>query len=112
MTRLAFLLAVALSTIFCTAARAEGPGAVVQWNRIALHTTAQAPFDPPRETRSIAIVQAAVLDAATSITHAREPYLVRVAAPRRASVAAAVAGAAHRSLAALYPDQHGVLDDD
>jgi hypothetical protein len=88
-----------------------GAGAVVAWNRIALRTTAQASFNPPRESRSIAIVHAAVLDAVTSITHGRSPYLVRVSVARGACVAAAVAAAAHRSLVLLYPDQRPALDD-
>jgi hypothetical protein len=75
--------------------------AVIDWNRIALLTTAQAPFDPPRESRSIAIAQAAVLDAVSSITHAAAPYRVRVPSPRRACIAAAVATAAHPSLVQL-----------
>ena len=40
-----------------------------------------------------------------SITHARPPYLVRVSAAHGACLAAAVAGAAHASLVALYPDR-------
>jgi hypothetical protein len=85
--------------------------AVVDWNRIALQTTARAPFNPPRETRSMAIVQAAVLDAVTSITRTRPSYRVRVSAPRSASVSAAIAGAAHGTLVALYPDQRRGLDE-
>jgi hypothetical protein len=85
--------------------------AVIEWNSLALRTTAQAPFDPPRESRSVAIAQAAVLDAVSSITHAAAPYRVRVPSPRRACIAAAVAAAAHRSLVELYPEQRAALDD-
>ena len=106
------LLAVVATLVPCATAAAQpsGSSAVVEWNRIALQTTARAPFDPPRETRSVAVVQAAVLDAVTSITRANPPYLVRVAAMHGASLDAAVASAAHRSLAGLYPDQRPALD--
>jgi hypothetical protein len=107
------LLAVVAALVPCATAAAHpsGSSAVVEWNQIALQTTARAPFNPPRETRSVAIVQAAVLDAVTSITRDRAPYLVRVHGTRGASVAAAVAGAAHRSLVGLYPDQGSALDE-
>src|SRR5919205_2466583 len=73
------------------------------WNVITLKTTAAGPFSPPRETRSLAIVSAAVHDAVCSIVHACEPYAVRVEASRKASIEAAVGAAAHDALVALYP---------
>jgi hypothetical protein len=116
MTRLPLILTVVLAALaFCapaTASPGDDASAVVEWNRIALRTTAAAPFNPPRESRNIAIVQAAVLDAVTSITHGHRPYLVRVTAPAGASVRAAVAAAAHASLVALYPDQRPTLDEE
>jgi len=110
------LLALLAASLMCCATasahdRCDGAGAIVEWNRIALQTTALAPFDPPRETRGIAITQAAVLDAVTSITRDRPPYVVRVAAPRGACAAAAVAAAAHATLVALYPEQRAALDE-
>ena len=110
MSRLLIPLLTLFAFAFCGTAAASDGSAVVDWNRIALQTTAQAPFNPPRETRSLAIVQAAVLDSVTSITRARPPYLVRISAPRGASVPAAVAGAAHATLVALYPEQRAALD--
>src|SRR3954452_7739752 len=110
-TSLAVALACALAFCPTATARPSAAGSVVERNRIALRTTAQSPFDPPRESSSMAIVQAAVLDAASSITHARAPYLVRVSAPRHACVAAAVAAAAHGGLVALYPDQRAALEE-
>ena len=44
---------------------------VLDWNVIALRTTAAAPFNPPLEARSLAIVHAAMFDAVRSITHSR-----------------------------------------
>jgi hypothetical protein len=110
MSRRLLILTGLFAALLTAPASAHDGGAVVEWNRIALRTTAQAPFNPPRETRSLAIVQAAVLDSVTSITHGRPPYLVHVAAPRDASVDAAVAAAAHATLVALYPEQRPALD--
>ena len=71
---------------------------VVAWNATALRTTAAAPFDPPLESRNLALVQVAVLDAVTRARH-------------RASLVAAAATAAERALLALYPAQAAALDE-
>jgi membrane-associated phospholipid phosphatase len=84
--------------------------ALVDWNVTALRTTAAAPFDPPLESRNLALVQAAVYDAVNSIRGRYRPYAVRVSAAPDASVVAAVAAAAHRSLVTLYPAQAAALD--
>jgi|SRR5579884_605831 len=89
---------------------APGPQAVIDWNIIALSTTAAAAFNPPLESRNIAIVQAAVYDAAVTITGGYRPYAFALAAARDASPAAAVATAAHDTLVALYPGQQSNLD--
>jgi hypothetical protein len=73
------------------------------WNAITLKTTAAGPFSPPRETRSLAIISAAVYDAVCSIVRECEPYAVRVEASRQTSIEAAVGAAAHDALVALYP---------
>jgi len=90
--------------------RATDFQAVVAWNRIALATSAASAFDPPRETRNLAIVQAAVLDAVVAATDRGTPYAVRVSRPARGSATAAVVAAAHDTLAGLYPDQAANLD--
>jgi membrane-associated phospholipid phosphatase len=84
--------------------------ALVDWNVIALRTTAAAPFDPPLESRNLALVQTAVYDAVDSIRNRFRPYAVRVQSAPRASVVAALASAAHRTLVTLYPAQAGALD--
>ena len=71
---------------------------VVEWNGIARRATATAPWDPPRETRTLAMVQGAVYDALTG-------------AADGASAEAAVTTAAHDVLLALYPPQQAALDD-
>jgi hypothetical protein len=73
------------------------------WNVITLKPTAAGKFSPPRETRSLAIVSAAIHDAVCSIMPQCEPYAVRVETSRDASVEAAIGAAAHDVLIALYP---------
>jgi hypothetical protein len=83
---------------------------VLDWNVVALRTTAAAPFNPPLESRNMAIVHAAMFDAVNSIEHEFEPFAVRLHAPEGASPDAAAAAAAHLVLVQLYPDQRTVLD--
>lgn len=116
-TKLCLLASVLLACAVTTPEAAGAPSStvdgrsVVDWNVIALRTTAAAPFDPPRETRSLAIVQAAVYDAVVAATDdGTRPYAVAVHRPRRGSAAAAVAAAAHDVLAGLYDAQRPALD--
>jgi hypothetical protein len=78
---------------------------VVDWNAVALHATADGPLDPPRESRTLAMVHGAVLDAMNGIIGVR-PDLTG-----QASANAAVAAAAHDVLVAVYPPQRPALDD-
>jgi hypothetical protein len=89
------------------------PGAteeVVDWNVIALRSTAAAPFNPPLESRDIALVQAAVFDAVNSITRHYRTYAIHVRAHPNALAVAATASAAHATLTALLPAQQATLD--
>jgi hypothetical protein len=87
------------------AAAADDP--VLDWNAIALaalaadHAGSFEQGGPTRSSRALAIVHAAIYDAAAAALREQ---------PRPLSVAAAVATAAHDTLAALYPSQHGVFD--
>lgn len=88
---------------------------VVDWNVIALRTAASAPVNPPRESRSLAIVQAAVWDAVRSAERGgdddgNDDASARERRPDRGSPAAAAIAAAHATLVALYPDQRAGLD--
>ena len=84
--------------------------AIATWNAIALKTTANGPFSPPRESRALAMVSAAVFDAVTSITRQYQPYAVRVVVDRGASTEAAVSTAAHHVLVSLYAGASASLD--
>src|SRR6185295_6298077 len=77
---------------------------VLDWNVIALKTTAAAPFNPPLETRNLAIAHAAIFDAVNSITREFHPYAVERRAPEWASPEAAAVAAAHAALVQLYPE--------
>jgi hypothetical protein len=92
---------------------------VVQWNQIALQAAVNdyslAPgyqIGPTRLGRAMAIVQAAVFDAANSIDPLYTPYLTQVSAPTSASMDAAVAQAAHDTLAAMFPNQQAYFDSE
>jgi hypothetical protein len=84
---------------------------VLDWNIIALRTTAAAPFNPPLEARNVAIVHAAMFDAVTVITREFRPYRVRFRAPAGAAPEAAAVAAAYAALVGLYPDQKTALED-
>jgi hypothetical protein len=83
---------------------------VLVWNTVALKTTAAAPFNPPLESRNLAIVHAAMFDAVNSIVREFHPYAVSLHAMSGASPEAAAAAAAHFALVQLYPAQQMVLD--
>jgi hypothetical protein len=103
----------AAPTAAATAGRAAGPTAraetraVVDWNRTALATAAAS--NGIHEGHNLALVQAAVFEAANSITRRYRPYRVRIRAAGHESVVAAVASAAHAVLAARYPEQRDGL---
>jgi hypothetical protein len=101
-------LTVCAFLLFGTAAAHCDP--VLDWNVIALQTTAAAPFNPPLESRSLAIVHAAIFDAVNSITGEFHPYAVDLEVPDDASAEAAAVAAAHFALVEIYSAQKTALD--
>jgi hypothetical protein len=99
--------AAAADRVAATAAR-DGTQAVADWNRTALATAAVS--NGLHEGHNLALVQAAVFEAANSITRRYRPYRVRIRAAGQESVVAAVAAAAHAVLAVRYPEQQAGLD--
>lgn len=83
---------------------------VLDWNILALRTAAAAPFNPPLESRNMAMVHVAMFDAVNSIVCEFHPYAVKLRPPDGASPEAAAAAAAHLVLVQLYPDQRLMLD--
>jgi len=94
------------------AQRIEAGQTMATWNAIALRTTAAGPFSPPQESRTMAIVSAAVFDAVNSIGGKYQPFVVRIAAGADASVNAAIAATSRRVLRTLYPNAATTLDAD
>ena len=110
-----FRLRFVCATVVFSAAMTGQPAVVradvvLDWNVIALRTTAAAPFNPPLETRNLAIVHAAMFDAVNSITREFRPYAVTRRAPAGASPEAAAIAAAHAALLRLYPEQQSMVD--
>lgn len=104
-------------------AKANANDPVLKWNAIALQAvvadhsgTYGAPErgGPTRTSRALAIVHIAIFDAVNAIVGGYEPYIEVTGLPDEtldnASVAAAVAQAAHDTLEVLYPNQAGVFD--
>src|SRR4051794_16665659 len=85
---------------------------VVAWNDFLLGLQATPGVQPAttHPTYELAVVHAALLDAAVAIDHSAAPYLTDVQGPRTASIPAAVDAAAHDTLAALYPTQRAAID--
>ena len=91
---------------------------VMRWHSVAMDvvrddhalTSPKEQFGPTRAARALGIVQAAVYDAVVSINHAFQPYKFTATATPDASIDAAVAQAAHDTLAWLYPTHKASLD--
>ena len=97
--------AIALGTSIALPAAGLDADVVLDWNVIALKTTAAAAFNPPLETRNLAIVHAAIFDAVNAIGRQFHPFAVRLRAPGPASAEAAGAAAAHAALVYVVPSQ-------
>lgn len=80
------------------------------WNRTMIGALEAAHTPPPPSMRVGAIVQASVFDALNGIENRYTPIHVQPAAPRGASRAAAVAGAAYEALVGLFPAQKASFD--
>ena len=102
--------AIGLSALIMLSVATVRADTVLDWNVVALKTTAAAPFNPPLESRDLAIVHAVMFDAVNSITKEFHSYAVELNAPNGASPDAAAAAAAHFVLVQLYPAQQAVLD--
>jgi hypothetical protein len=97
---------------------------VHHWNQIAIdasgldHTAVQPgesrvfgeQFGPTRASRAIAIVHIAIFDAVNAIAGGYRSYTGLSRAPAGTSMKAAIAQAAHDTLAALFPSQAATFD--
>ena len=85
---------------------------VIDWNRFLLDLQA-TPGDQPASvhpTYELAMLHAAINDAAVTIDHSGKRYLTRVRAMTDASLSAAANAAAHDTLVALYPSLRASID--
>jgi hypothetical protein len=103
---LAALMAGGLASLACSFVAHAGP--VTDWNTIAT-THAAANQDPGTQTHTLAIVHIATHDALNAVVPRYEPYAYTGSAPG-ASVAAAVATAAHNTLVPLIPQAAAAID--
>src|SRR5438067_865298 len=92
-------------------AAARRDDAVLCWNSMTLDLIRADKTPPPQATRHLAMVHAAIYDAANAIYQSHSSYRVNLRATEPADPSAAVAAAAHRVLIGLYPGQVERLDD-
>src|SRR5687768_15368545 len=83
---------------------------VLQWNEILLDAVRTESTSPPRASRAMAIVHAAIYDSVNAIDRTHEVYAVHVLASPISSREAAVAAAAHRALSSLFPAQQATFN--
>jgi hypothetical protein len=83
---------------------------VVEWNSILLDSIRVQKTSPPYAARNMAIVHIAIFDAVNAIDGGYQGYATKRNGPKDASEAAAVAEAAHDTLAALYPSRAAIFD--
>lgn len=75
---------------------------VLYWNEQALNITRLARNPPPMSSLILATYHAAIFDAVNGITRTHQGWLVKEPAPAGADIDAAVAGAAHTVMLALW----------
>ena len=83
---------------------------VVRWNEVTLAAVRADRTPPPVAARNLAVVHVAVYDAVALVEGGYQPLAPHRAARPGTDPAAAIAAAAHRALAALYPRRVADLD--
>src|ERR1043166_192565 len=83
---------------------------VTDWNSAALNAIRVEKTPPPKASRALAILHAAIYDAVNGIARTHEPYLVTGLVPASASREAAASAAAHDVLVSLFSSQRAALD--
>jgi hypothetical protein len=102
---------VALSLLCAAPSHAQGTNAVLEWNLIASNAAVAGGQNSVFQTRTLAMVQAAVHDALNAIDRRYELYVPQARVlPIGASPDAAVATAAHDVLVGLISSQRDALD--
>ena len=96
------LPAAAFAAILLASPLVAADNAVLYWNQQALDATRLARNPPPISSVFFATYHVAIFDAVNGIAHTRHGWLVNDPAPTGADLNAAVAGAAHAVLVALW----------
>ena len=96
------MFVMALAVISLSGPFAFGDNAVLYWNTQALDATRLARNPPPMSSFFFASYHAAIFDAVNSLTHTHHGWLVNDPAPAGVDMDAAIAGAAHATMVALW----------
>ena len=104
------LLVLILLTIVIGTPRSTRADVVTDWNQTAITSFNAANTRFVLQTRTLAMLHAAIFDAVNSVDHRYKPYAIDLQAPTGASPEAAAAAAAHRVLVSLIPTQLANLD--
>jgi len=99
-----------LALAIALAAASAEASVITDWNERALDAIRATSTPPPRASRGLAILHAAIYDSVNGINPTHQPYAVAPAAPAGASQEAAVIAAAHTALVALFPSLTVVFD--
>jgi hypothetical protein len=110
MKKTALFVSCVLATLAVLPAQAD---VVTDWNKAALQIIRENRTPPPRASRALAMLHAAIYDAVNGITRTHEPYLVEsiVPLPASASKEAAASAAARAVLDALFPTNAPAFDN-
>lgn len=98
------------ATAIALVAALPSQNTVLQWNDAALAAIRAAGTNPPAASRQLAMLHAAIFDAANGIQPLFHAYLVPPAAPVGSSDVAAVTTAARDVLVAVQPSQVAAFD--
>src|SRR5439155_19786821 len=83
---------------------------ILDWNSAALDAIRTEATSPPKASRALAIVQAAMFDAVNGVIRAFGSYHVLPASRLGTSVQAAAAQAAYTALVAHFPNEQAQFD--
>jgi hypothetical protein len=103
-------IALLLSSLFVTLAFTTQADVVTDWNNAALQAIRVNRTAPPRASRNLAILHAAIYDAVNGISRTHETYFYSDNVPASASPEAAASAAAHKVLVALLPAQEAAFN--
>jgi hypothetical protein len=109
-TRSRTLAAAALAAALAAGPARAAADEALRWNRVAADAAAAANTDPLTESRTFAILHAAIHDAMNAVEPRYETFLPRPRRAAGASVEAAAASAAHAVLAELMPFARAAAD--